>query len=67
MNNVLSKGDMKETALTYDNYMILCSSIISLTDFTPMFHFYPPWKQQKTRGFQPLSRGMEKEHWRKLV
>ena len=38
----------------------------SLTHFQPMFHFYTPWKQQKTGGFLMFSGGIEVEHWLKM-
>ena len=34
-----------------------------LTGFTPMFHFYTPWKRQKIVAFLPFSGGIEMEHW----
>ena len=33
-----------------------------LTNFKPMFHFYTPWKRQKTKDFLTFSGGMEMEH-----
>ena len=30
-----------------------------------MFHFYTPWKRQKTYGFLTFSWGIEMEHWAK--
>ena len=45
-----------------DNFSPHLSSEFSqthLTHFTPMFHFYTPWKCQKTRGFLTFSGGME--------
>ena len=38
----------------------------SLTHFKPMFHFYTPWKHQKTRGFFIFSGGVEIEHLLKM-
>ena len=35
----------------------------NLPNFKPMFHFYTPWKRQKTSGFLMFSLGIEKEHW----
>ena len=37
-----------------------------LTHFRPMFHFYTPWKHQKTGGFLMFSGGIEMEHWLKM-
>ena len=31
-----------------------------------MFHFYTPWKRQKTKGFLTSSGGIQMEHWPKL-
>ena len=31
-----------------------------------MFHFYNPWKRQKTYGFLKFSGGIEMEHWTKM-
>ena len=31
-----------------------------------MFHFYIPWKHQKTEGFLMFSEGIEVEHWWKI-
>ena len=41
-----------------------------LTHFSSMFHFYTPWKRQKTSktfGFLTFSGGVEMEHWLKWV
>ena len=32
----------------------------------PMFHFYTPWKRQKTKGFLTFSGGIEMEHWHEM-
>ena len=37
-----------------------------LTHFSPMSHFYTPWKHQKTCGFLTFSRGIEIWHWIKM-
>ena len=37
-----------------------------LAYFKPMFHFYTPWKRQKTRGFLTFLVGIEIEHWLEL-
>ena len=39
---------------------------IKLTHFRPMFHFYTPWKRQKTFSFSVVSGGIEIEHWTKM-
>ena len=38
----------------------------SLTHFSPVLHFYTPWKHQKTKGFQMFSGGIEMWHWTKM-
>ena len=38
----------------------------TLPHFMPMFHFYTPWKRQKTKGFLTFSGGIEMEHWNEL-
>ena len=37
-----------------------------LTHFSPVSHFYVPWKHQKTYGFLTSSGGMEMWHWTKM-
>ena len=37
-----------------------------LTHISPMFHFYTPWKCQKTFDFLIFSGGAEVEHWAEL-
>ena len=34
----------------------------SLTRFSSMFHFYTPWKHQKTKGFMTFSEGIGMEY-----
>ena len=38
----------------------------SLTHFSPMFHFYTPWKCKETKGFLAVSGGIEMEHQGKM-
>ena len=38
----------------------------TLTHFSPMPHFYTPWKRQKTIGFLAFSGGIEMWHWIKM-
>ena len=38
----------------------------NLTHFQTMFHFYTPWKHQKTSGFLTFSGSIEVEHWLKM-
>ena len=40
---------------------------VLLTHFSTMFHFYTPWKRQKTFGFLAFSGGIEMEHSVKMV
>ena len=35
---------------------------IDLNNFKPIFHFYTPWKRQKTRSFLTILVGIEVEH-----
>ena len=41
------------------NHFKMRSSILS----QPMFHFYTPWKRQKTKGLLTFSGGIEMELW----
>ena len=36
---------------------------MTLTRFSPMFHFSTPGKPQKVRGFLNFSKGIEMDHW----
>ena len=38
----------------------------NLTHFSPMLHFYTPWKRQKTFDFLMFSGGIEIGHWDKI-
>ena len=40
--------------------------IFHLTHLSPMFHFYTPWKRQKTFSFLTFSGVIEMEHWAKI-
>ena len=37
-----------------------------LTHFQPMFHFYTPWKHQKSSRFLMFSEGIKMEHFLKI-
>ena len=37
-----------------------------LIHFSPVPHFYTPWKLQKTKGFLMFSGGIEIRHWAKM-
>ena len=37
-----------------------------LTHFSPVSHFYTPWKRQQNKGFLTFSGGMELWHWTKM-
>ena len=37
-----------------------------LTHFSPVSHFYTPWKRQKTCGFLTFLGGIETWHWTKM-
>ena len=54
--------------LLYAKLRAMCgsdSSSIYLTHFSPVLHFYTPWKRQKTFGFLTSSGGIEMWHWTK--
>ena len=36
---------------------------MTLTHFSPVWHFYTPWKRQKTKGFQTFLGGIEMSLW----
>ena len=42
------------------------SLALVLTHFSPVAHFYTPWKRQKTKGFLTFSRGIEMWSWTKM-
>ena len=42
------------------------SLYLKLTHFSPVSHFYTPWKRQKTKVFLKFSGGIEMWHWTKL-
>ena len=44
-----------------------CNFFYELTHFSPVPHFYTPWKHQKTFGFLTFSGGIEMWHWTKMV
>ena len=37
-----------------------------LTYFSPMLHFYTPWKRQKTFGLVMFSEDTEMKYWTKM-
>ena len=37
-----------------------------LIHFSPVSHFYTPWKRQKTKGFLTFPGGIEMWHWTKM-
>ena len=39
---------------------------IFLTRFSPMFHFYTPWKRHETKGLLAFSGVIEMEHWAEM-
>ena len=38
----------------------------TFTHFSPVPHFYTPWKRQKAFGFLTFSGGIEMWHWTKM-
>ena len=45
--------------LTYQSFTLDIAYFSVLTHFSPVSHFYTPWKRQKTFGFLTLSGGIE--------
>ena len=39
---------------------------MTLTNISPMSHFYTPWKRQKTVGFLTFSASIDMWHWTKM-
>ena len=37
-----------------------------ISHFSPVSHFYTPWKRQKNKGFLTFSGGIEMRHWTKM-
>ena len=55
--------------LMYKTFPSLLDKSISrseLTHFSPLSHFYDPWKRQTTKGFLTFSGGIEMWHWSKM-
>ena len=75
---ILSQESLKSTSKTgkfiyktrhwksLSKYLWIVASIETLTHFSPMSHFYIPWKHQKTIGFLTVSGGIEMWHWTKM-
>ena len=40
--------------------------LLPFTHFSPVSHFYTPWKRRKTKGFMTFSGGIEMWHWTKI-
>ena len=53
-NNIIKKDLIKKYSFLPSKTMMNANLT---THFSPMFHFYTPWKRQKTKGFLTLSRG----------
>ena len=51
----------------YSNMFSNMYCVIRLTHFSPVSHFYTPWKRQKTKVFLTFSRGIEMWHWTKMA
>ena len=56
------------TITRFSSIEIICKSLGMnwLSHFSPMLHFYTPWKCQKTFEFLTFSGGIEMEHWAKM-
>ena len=47
-------------------YWSVNQGLVELSHFSPVFHFYTPWKRHKIKGFLMISGGIEMEHWSKM-
>ena len=47
-------------------HILPLSNQLTLTYFSPVPHFYTPWKRQKTFGFVTFSGGIRMWHWTKM-
>ena len=65
-----SYGKMRVRENLYSDLFYTVSAsrnfITALTHFSPVSHFYTPWKRQKTFGFLTFSGGIEMWHWTKM-
>ena len=62
-NNIIKKDLIKKYSFLPSKTMMNANLT---THFSPMFHFYTPWKRQKTKGFLTFLGGIEIEHWAKI-
>ena len=62
-NNIIKKDLIKKYSFLPSKTMMNANLT---THFSPMFHFYTPWKRQKTKGFLTFLGGTEIEHWAKI-
>ena len=67
-NAELVADDMSLLSVVHDSAVSLNNELQKnvLTNFSPMSHFYTPWKRQKTYGFLTFSGGIEMWHWTKM-
>ena len=65
---LLSRGDIFKLFRNILNFseILRITLMLPLTHFSPIFHFYTPWKVQRTSGFLTCSGGIEMEHWVKI-
>ena len=66
---VLSENSVKSKYLRPLNVQLKLSiwqKFWLLTHFSPLLHFYTPWKHQETFGFLTFSGVKEMEHWVKM-
>ena len=55
-NNIIKKDLIKKYSFLPSKTMMNANLT---THFSPMFHFYTPWKRQKTQGFLTFSGGIK--------
>ena len=48
------------------SFYLFYYSLLALTHFSLVSHFYTPWEHQKTKGFLTFSGGIEMWHWTKM-
>ena len=59
-------GKVKILGILYNSSQFRYTKNSTVIHFTPMFHFFPTWKRQKTSDFLTFSGAIEIQHWCKL-
>ena len=62
---VKNRSNFKLCTKLSNKEVLLC--LCFFTHFRSIFHFNTVWKHQKISSFQMFSRGIEREHWPKMV